>query len=102
MMMEEIHQPRMRRARPTRLTTRTRLWRRDDSPSSGVLSTTSASASRWGVFCFSLSTEAEEWDDFFSRTASGGGGAEAMFSSGCASCCYKQRQGWTHGGEKRR
>src|SRR6266702_7971178 len=28
-----------------------------------------------------------------------GGGAEAMFSSGCASCCYKQRQGWTQGGE---
>src|SRR6266702_1437954 len=66
MMMEEIHQPRMRRARATRLTTRTRLWRRDDSPSSGVLSTTSASASRWGGFCFSLSTEAEERDDYFS------------------------------------
>src|SRR6266702_3493385 len=99
MMMEEIHQPRMRRARPTRLTTRTRLWRRDDSPSSGVLSTTSASASRWGGVCFSLSTEAEEWDDFFSRMAAVGGGAAAMFSSGCASCCYKQGQGWTQGEE---
>ncbi len=89
----------MRRARATRLTTRTRLWRRDDSLSSGVLSTTSASALRWGGFCFSLSTEAEERDDYFSRMASVGGGAEAMFSSGCASCCYKQGQGWTHGEE---
>src|SRR6266702_3033548 len=99
MMMEEIHQPRMRRARATRLTTRTRLWRLADSPSLGVLSTTSVSASRWGGFCFSLSTEAEERDDYFSRMAAVGGGAEAMFSSGCASCCYKQGQGWTQGEE---
>jgi len=29
----------------------------------------------------------------------GGADSEAMFSSGCASCCYKQRQGWTQGEE---
>ena len=97
--MEEIHQPRMRRARPTRLTTRTRLCRWDDSLSE-VLSTTSCSASTWICFPDLLWVEVE-WNDFFSSTTSVGTSTEAIFSS-LAVFLQLLLQTKAEGGEERR
>ena len=72
MMMEEI-QPKDEGKTDEGHNTDEAVARWNDSVSLGVLSTTSALASAWGGFRFSLWMEAEERDDFFSRTSSVGG-----------------------------
>jgi hypothetical protein len=78
--MEDIHQPRIRRARPTRLTTRTRLRRRDDLPSSESTVTMISSASLPESFSFWIEALVD-WDDLFSRSTSVGTATKAILAS---------------------